>query len=152
MVAQKLLCAPTIGRGSARPGGSGGGSQRSQISLPSCPECIIKAPKRPVSCSYWLKNCWKRCFLLYNIQCAPHKLSPLIFIIASSTEIAATWNFFCVCGLPLCWCWRFFIILKQNLFVWRAFLREKKKTVATSQASFLFFARKLAKQEVFALA
>ncbi len=48
--------------------------------------------------------------------------------IASSTEIAASWNFSCVCGLPLCWCWWFFI------------LRQK-----------LFLARKLAKQNVFAM-
>jgi hypothetical protein len=37
--APELLGAPIIGGGSARPGGSGGGSQRSQISLPSHLEC-----------------------------------------------------------------------------------------------------------------
>ncbi len=35
--------------------GSGGGSQRSQISPPSCRECTIKAQKWPVSKNYWLK-------------------------------------------------------------------------------------------------
>jgi hypothetical protein len=47
-VAQELLSAPTTGRQSARPGGGGEGSQRSQISLPSHPECMKKVPKRPV--------------------------------------------------------------------------------------------------------
>ena len=90
------------------------------------------------------------------LQVNAHEVSiPLVstkIVIASSTEIAAPWNFSCVCGLPLCWCWWFFIMLRQKLFVWRAFLREKKKTLATSQGVFfLFFARKLAKQKVFAL-
>ncbi len=53
-------------------------------------------------------------------------VEPLIIIIASSEETAALWEFSSVCGLPLCWCWRFFIILRQKLFVWRAFLRGKK--------------------------
>jgi hypothetical protein len=43
--AQELLGAPTIGKGSARPEGGGGGSQRSQISLPSRLECTKTAPK-----------------------------------------------------------------------------------------------------------
>ncbi len=37
--APEPLGAPTIGRGSALPGYGGGGSPRSQISLPSRPEC-----------------------------------------------------------------------------------------------------------------
>jgi hypothetical protein len=37
-VAQELLGLPTIGMGSALPGGGGGGSQRRQISLQSRPE------------------------------------------------------------------------------------------------------------------
>jgi hypothetical protein len=40
--AHELLGVPTIGGGSARPEGGGGGSQRSQISLPNCPECTQK--------------------------------------------------------------------------------------------------------------
>ncbi len=46
--AQELLGALTIGKGSSRPGGGGGGSQRNQIRLPSHPECIKTAQKRPV--------------------------------------------------------------------------------------------------------
>jgi hypothetical protein len=42
--AQKLLGAPTIGRGSARAGGCGGGSQRSQI----CPPATRNIRKRDV--------------------------------------------------------------------------------------------------------
>jgi hypothetical protein len=46
--AHELLGVPTIGGGSARPEGGGGGSQRSQISLPNCPECTQK----------WRQNSW----------------------------------------------------------------------------------------------
>ncbi len=42
--AQELLGAPTIGRGSARLGDDGGGSQRSQISLLSRLECMKTVP------------------------------------------------------------------------------------------------------------
>ncbi len=92
--------------------------------------------------SLWA-NVNKNCFLSQNcvkvqycssplpkLQCAPHQLRPLIFIIASSTEIAVTWNFSCVCGLPLCWCWRFFIILKQQI-LYGELSFEKNKTLAT---------------------
>ncbi len=51
-VAQEPLGALTIGGGSAWPGGGGEGSQRSQISLQSCPEYTKTAQKRPVSCTY----------------------------------------------------------------------------------------------------
>jgi hypothetical protein len=47
-----LLGAPTIGGGSARPRGGGGGSQKSQISLQSCPEYTKTAQKRSVSHTY----------------------------------------------------------------------------------------------------
>ncbi len=60
--AQELLGAPTIGRGSARPRGDGGGSQRSQINLPSHPECTKKAgfqntfcPKNHQNAVFYLK-------------------------------------------------------------------------------------------------
>jgi hypothetical protein len=43
--AQELLGVPTTGGGSARPGGGGRGSQRSQISLQSHPECTKMAPE-----------------------------------------------------------------------------------------------------------
>ncbi len=43
------------------------------------------------------------------------------------------------------------IILGQKLFVWRAFLREKKDACYLSNCLFIFFARKLAKQKVFLL-
>ncbi len=86
-----------------------------------------------------------------DLQCAPQKLSPLNIKVATFTDIAASWNFSCVCGLPLCWCWRFFTILRQKRFVLRAFLQEKMR-LAILQASFFFVsARKLAKQNVFAL-
>jgi hypothetical protein len=39
-VAPEQLGALTIGGGSARPEGGSEGSHRSQISLPSCPECM----------------------------------------------------------------------------------------------------------------
>ncbi len=60
---QELLGAPTIGAGSEQPGSGGGGSQRSQISLPSCPECTKMAPKWAVSCTFSPKNRQKRHFL-----------------------------------------------------------------------------------------
>jgi hypothetical protein len=63
-VAQELLGTPTIGKGIARPGGGGGGSKRSQISLPSSPECTTTAPKQPVSHTFCSKNRRKRRFLL----------------------------------------------------------------------------------------
>ncbi len=50
-VAQELLGAPTIGRGSAQPGGGGGGSQRSELTLSSHTECTTMMPKRLVSCT-----------------------------------------------------------------------------------------------------
>jgi hypothetical protein len=30
-----------------------------------------------------------------------------VSVIASSIEVAASWDFACVCGLPLSWCWQF---------------------------------------------
>ncbi len=50
--APELLGVPTIGGGSAQPEGGGGGSQRSQISLPSHPECMKTGQKQPVSRTY----------------------------------------------------------------------------------------------------
>jgi hypothetical protein len=55
-VAQELLGAPTFGEGSARPKGGCGGSQRSQISLQSCPKYTKTAEKRPVSHTYFCKT------------------------------------------------------------------------------------------------
>ncbi len=49
---QELFGAPTIGRGSAQPGGGGGGSQRSQIRLQSRPKYTKKAKRRLVSGTY----------------------------------------------------------------------------------------------------
>jgi hypothetical protein len=46
--AQELHCSLTFGGGSAQPGVGGGGSQRNQVSLPSCPESTKTVPKRPV--------------------------------------------------------------------------------------------------------
>ncbi len=85
----------------------------------------------------------------WYLQCAPLKLRYLIIIIASSTEIATSWNLSCVCGLPLCGCWQFFFILRQNFSFGE--LLARKKTLATSQVYFCLFARKLAKQKIFAL-
>ncbi len=51
-VAQEMLGAPTVGGGSAWPGSGGGGSQRSQITLPSLLECKNTEPKLPVSHTY----------------------------------------------------------------------------------------------------
>ncbi len=50
--APELLGAPTVGGGSAQPGGGGGEDHRSQICLPSLPECTKTAQKRPVSRTY----------------------------------------------------------------------------------------------------
>jgi hypothetical protein len=50
--AQELLGARTIGGGSVRPGAGGGGSQRSQISLPSRTEYMKTVANRPVSRNY----------------------------------------------------------------------------------------------------
>jgi hypothetical protein len=58
--AQELLGAPTIGKGCAQPGGGGGGSQRSQINLPSPLECTKTMPKRPVSHTFCPKN-YQKC-------------------------------------------------------------------------------------------
>jgi hypothetical protein len=49
--AQKLLGAPTIGRGIARAGSGGGGSQRSQICSQAA-ECMKTAKKKGVSSTY----------------------------------------------------------------------------------------------------
>ncbi len=49
---QTICGAPTIGGGSARPRGGGGWSQRSQISLPSHPECTKTVQKQPVYHTY----------------------------------------------------------------------------------------------------
>ncbi len=54
--APELLGAPTIGGGSAQPGVGGGGSPRSQISLPCHPKYTKTAKKRAVSHTFWLKN------------------------------------------------------------------------------------------------
>jgi hypothetical protein len=54
----------TIGGGSARRGDGGGGSQRSQIILPSHLECTKTALKRPVSHTYWLLITKNTVFLL----------------------------------------------------------------------------------------
>jgi hypothetical protein len=62
--AQELLGALTIGGGSARPGGGSGGSHRSQISLPSHPECMKTAQKRLFSPTYWFKNAVNTVFYL----------------------------------------------------------------------------------------
>ncbi len=83
------------------------------------------------------------------VQCAPHKLRPLIIIIVSSTETAASRDFSCVCGFLLCWCWRFFIILRQNIFVWQGFLRGKP--LATSQAYIFFLCKKAHQTKSFSL-
>ncbi len=105
----------------------------------------------PTVCGNQLLQQSAACHTKQKLQCAPHKLRHLIIVNASSTEIATSWKKFSfVCGLALCCCWQFIIILRQKLFVWVTFLREKK-TLATLQASFLFFARKLPKQKVFAL-
>ncbi len=53
---QELLGALTIGGGNAWPGVGGGGSQRSQISLPSHLECTKTALNQLVSHTYCLKN------------------------------------------------------------------------------------------------
>ncbi len=62
--APELLGAPTIGRGSAWPGGGGGGGHRSQISLPSRLKYTKTTEKRVVLRTFWLKNRQKRRFLL----------------------------------------------------------------------------------------
>jgi hypothetical protein len=72
-----LLGALTIGEGSARPGGDGGGSQRSQIRLPGYPvlEYAKTAPKRPVSHTYLLLKCQKRPLETQQFQ-SPYLPSP----------------------------------------------------------------------------
>jgi hypothetical protein len=63
-VAQELLGTLTIGGGSAQSGAGGGGSQRSQISLPSRPEYTKNAPQRPVSFTFCPNNHQKHLFYL----------------------------------------------------------------------------------------
>ncbi len=60
--AQELLGAPTIGGGSDQPGGSGGGSQRRQINLPSRPEYTKTGSIRPISLTFCPNNCRKHLF------------------------------------------------------------------------------------------
>ncbi len=62
--APELLGALTIGRRSARPGGGGGESYRSQISLPSRPKYAKMARKQAVLRTFWLINRLKHRFLL----------------------------------------------------------------------------------------
>ncbi len=50
-----------------------------------------------------------------------------VFVTPSSIEVATSWDFLLVCGLPLCWCWQFFIIIGQKFFVWQASLHKKRK-------------------------
>ncbi len=55
-------------------------------------------------------------------------LTPLVCtvsVIASSIEVAASWDFSCVCGLPLCWCWQF-SSSKGKPFCLAAFLPKKR--------------------------
>ncbi len=89
---------------------------------------------------------WNSCTIILRclLQCAPHKLRPLNIIIASSTEIAAPWDFSCVRSLPLCWCWQFSTILKTKNFCLASFLARKKRCWQPEQAS--FFLRKKALQ------
>jgi hypothetical protein len=54
--APELLGAPTTGGGSAWPGGDGGESHRSQISLPSRTKYMKTAKKQAVSHTFWLIN------------------------------------------------------------------------------------------------
>jgi hypothetical protein len=61
--AQELLSADYLWE-SAWLGGGGRGSQRRQISLTSYPECTKTTAKWLVSCTFWLNNRRKRCFLL----------------------------------------------------------------------------------------
>ncbi len=92
--------------------------------------------------SEWLLilEVWKKAHSLSldRLRCTPHKLRHLIIIIASSKEIALPWGFSCACGLPLCWCWWFFIILRQN-FCMASFLARKKRCLLPYK-HLLFFA------------
>ncbi len=54
--AQKLLGAPTIGKGSAQAGGGGGGSPRSQISPRAAQNVQKQQQKKPVSLTDRLKS------------------------------------------------------------------------------------------------
>jgi hypothetical protein len=54
-------------RGECPAQGGGGGSQRSQISLPSRPESTKTVPKQPVSRTFGPKNRLKRCFFYLKV-------------------------------------------------------------------------------------
>jgi hypothetical protein len=56
-----------IAGGSARAGGGGRGSQRSQIH-PMPPEMYKNGKKRAVLCTFWLINCQKCCFSLKSTE------------------------------------------------------------------------------------
>jgi hypothetical protein len=62
--AQELLGAPAIGGGSAQPESGGGGSQKSQISLPSRLECTKTAQNRQFKALIDLKTAENAFFLL----------------------------------------------------------------------------------------
>ncbi len=78
------------------------------------------------------------------------KLRPLIYIFASSTEIAVPWDFSSVCEAFFVLCWWFFVILRIKLFVSGDLSCEKKDSCHLASVLF-FFARSLAKQNVLAL-
>jgi hypothetical protein len=62
--APELLGAPTIRGGSALPGVGGGGSHRSQISLPSRPECTKRRKNSQFSAIIDFKNTENSVFYL----------------------------------------------------------------------------------------
>jgi hypothetical protein len=74
-VVPELLGAPTMGGGSARPGGGGGESYKSQISLPSHLKYAKTAKTQEVLHTFWLKNPRKRRFfaLKYLTRYNPKK-------------------------------------------------------------------------------
>jgi hypothetical protein len=63
-VAPVLLGVPTIGGGIAWPGGGSGGSHRSQISIPSRPECMKTAQNGCFPALTDLKNTKNAVFLI----------------------------------------------------------------------------------------
>jgi hypothetical protein len=62
-----------------------------------------------------------------KVQCPSYKLRPLNIIIASLIQVVAHWNFYCVWGLLLGWCWRIFFVIGLKLFFMLTFLQNKKR-------------------------
>ncbi len=90
--------------------------------------------------------------VILQVQCTPHKLRPLIFLNCILHKNCSVLKFQLYVLLTFVLMLTIFHHPRTNVFCMEGFLVRKEKMLATSQASFFFFARKLARQKVFASA